>query len=88
MSHSGTQHETETQATKRDPLPPLWEGTDDMWDSLFLPMVTELDLPSKRGRHRANSRKCLDGMIYRARTGCYWNHLSDKRECSDPAIQP
>lgn len=29
------------------------------------------------GRSRADQRKCLDGMIYRARTGCQWNRLPE-----------
>ena len=46
-----------------------------MWNHLFLPLLAELDPPSKMGRPRADQRKCLDGMIYRARTGCQWNQL-------------
>lgn len=66
---------TEPGIDKREPLPTIWEVSDAMWDNLFLPLLTELDPPSKMGRPRADQRQCLDGMIYRARTGCQWNKL-------------
>lgn len=59
----------------REPLPTIWEVSDALWEKLLLPLLTELDPPSPMGRPRADQRKCLDGMIYRARTGCQWNHL-------------
>jgi putative transposase len=30
------------------------------------------------GRPRADPRRCLDGILYRARTGCQWNQLPNK----------
>lgn len=65
----------ENQVTSREPLPTIWEVPEALWEKLFLPLLTELDPPSKMGRPRADQRRCLDGMIYRARTGCQWNHL-------------
>ena len=65
----------EDQVTPREPLPTIWEVPEALWEKLFLPLLTELDPPSKIGRPRADQRRCLDGMIYRARTGCQWNHL-------------
>ena len=65
----------ENQTEPRKPLPTIWEAPDTLWEKLFLPLLTELDPPSLMGRPRADQRKCLDGMIYRARTGCQWNHL-------------
>ena len=56
-------------------MPTIWEVPEALWDKLFLPLLTELDPPSKMGRPRADQRRCLDGMIYRACTGCQWNHL-------------
>ncbi len=56
-------------------MPTIWEAPDALWEKLFLPLLTELDPPSRMGRPRADQRRCLDGMIYRARTGCQWNHL-------------
>ena len=67
-----------TEPAPRAPLPTIWEVADPMWDKIFLPLLLELDPPSRMGRPRANQRKCLDGMIYRARTGCQWNRLPEK----------
>jgi len=49
-----------------------------MCENVFLPLLRERDPPSRIGRPRADQRKCLDGVIYRARTGCQWNQLPDK----------
>ncbi len=75
MSRPKNQATPETQGEPREPLPTIWEAPDALWEKLFLPLLTELDPPSRMGRPRADQRKCLDGMIYRARTGCQWNHL-------------
>ena len=32
----------------------------------------------RMGRPRVDPRRCLDGMLYRARTGCQWNQLPEK----------
>jgi len=69
---------TEKLAESREPLPTIWEVPDAMWERLFAPLLAELDPPSRTGRPRADQRKCLDGMIYRARTGCQWNHLPER----------
>jgi transposase len=59
----------------RNELPTIWEVPDALWEKIIEPILTEFDPPSKRGRPRADSRRCLNGIIYRARTGCQWNHL-------------
>jgi len=59
----------------RETLPTIWQVSDAMWEHFFLPLMSQLDPPSRMGRARADQRKCLDGMIYRARTGCQWNRL-------------
>ena len=59
----------------RETLPTIWQVSDAMWEHFFLPLMNELDPPSPMGRPRADPRRCLEGMIYRARTGCQWNHL-------------
>jgi hypothetical protein len=67
-----------TQSAKtrpRNELPTVWEVPDALWEKIVEPILTEFDPPHKRGRPRADSRLCLNGMIYRARTGCQWNHL-------------
>lgn len=65
-------------AAPREPLPTIWEIPDALWDNLFLPLLAEFDPPSRMGRPRADQRRCLDGMIYRARTGCQWNRLPER----------
>lgn len=75
MSHPENQDAPEHQVASREPLSTIWQAPDALWEKLFLPLLTELDPPSPMGRPRADQRRCLDGMIYRARTGCQWNHL-------------
>ena len=59
-------------------LDTIWEVPDALWDKIIKPVLDEFDPPKKTGRPRANPRKCLDGIIYRARTGCQWNQLPKK----------
>lgn len=65
----------ENQPQVNETLSTVWEVSDALWDSFFVPLLTEFDPPPKMGRPRADQRKCLNGIIYRARTGCQWNHL-------------
>ena len=65
-------------SSRRDELPTFWEVPDALWEHFFAPLLAEVDPPPKRGRPRADQRKCLNGIIYRARTGCQWNQLPDK----------
>ena len=67
-----------TEPAPRAPLPTIWEVAGPMWDNVFLPLLQELDPPPRMGRPRVDQRRCLDGMIYRARTGCQWNRLPEK----------
>lgn len=69
---------SENPTPPREPLPTIWEVSDAMWERLFLPLLKELDPPSATGRPRVDQRRCLDGMIYRARTGCQWNKLPER----------
>jgi putative transposase len=71
-------NQPESQAQEREPLPTIWEVTDAIWDNLLQPLLSELDPPRKMGRPRADQRRCLEGMIYRARTGCQWNQLPER----------
>jgi transposase len=59
----------------RNELPTVWEVPDALWEKFFLPLLTEFDPTPRMGRPRADPRRCLSGIIYRARTGCQWNHL-------------
>ncbi len=38
-------------------------------------MILELDPPHLKGRKRVGQRKMLEGIIFRMRSGCQWNHL-------------
>ena len=59
-------------------LPTIWEVPDSLWEKIVQPILSEFDPPKQKGRPRADQRRCLDGIIYRARTGCQWNRLPDK----------
>jgi putative transposase len=60
---------------KRKPrMGTLWEVTDELWARIE-PLLDELDAPKRRGRKRVDRRRVLDGIIFRLRTGCQWNHL-------------
>jgi transposase len=71
-------NDTSTGLKNTEPLPTIWEVTDAMWTGFFLPIINHLDPAFTRGRPRTDLRRCLDGMIYRARTGCQWNQLPEK----------
>jgi putative transposase len=55
-------------------LPTLWHVPDDLW-TVIAKILNELDPPCLTGRSRIDQRKALNGILYRARTGCQWNHL-------------
>src|SRR5260221_2779155 len=63
-----------TQNTLNPSLPTIWTVPDDLWEIVQC-LLDRFDPPNKRGRKRINARKALNGMIYRMRTGCQWNHL-------------
>jgi putative transposase len=55
-------------------LPTIWNCPDDLW-KLIKPVLDELDPPHRGHRQRTDPRRALDGIIYRMRSGCQWNHL-------------
>lgn len=62
--------------TKRrvtDP-PTIWNCPDDLW-KLIKSIIDDLDPPHRGHRQRTDPRRALDGIIYRMRSGCQWNHL-------------
>jgi len=61
-----------------DTLATIWEVPDALWHKIIVPVLNELDPAAKTGRPRANQRTCLNGVLYRARTGCQWNQLPEK----------
>jgi putative transposase len=63
--------------TEGTQLPTIWEVPDDLWERIEI-LIDEYDPPKPTGRKRENARKILNGIIYRFRTGCQWNHLPEK----------
>ena len=61
---------------KKKPLPTIWNVPDPLWE-LIEKVLAVYDPPAKTGRKRSNERRAFDGVIYRMRTGCQWNHLPD-----------
>jgi len=59
---------------KKQPLPTLWNVPDPLWE-LIEKVLNVYDPPAKKGRKRSDPRLAFDGIIYRMRTGCQWNHL-------------
>ena len=59
---------------KPKPLPTIWNVPDPLWE-LIKKVLAVYDPPAKTGRKRADERLAFDGVIYRMRTGCQWNHL-------------
>ena len=59
---------------KSEALATIWEVLDDLWEQIH-PVILELAPPKDRGRKRVHSRRILDGIIFRMRTGCHWNRL-------------
>ena len=59
---------------KSETLPTIWEIPDDLWERIE-PVILELDPPKAKGRKRVSQRKMLEGVIFRMRSSCQWNHL-------------
>ena len=55
-------------------LPTIWEVPDDLWERIEW-LLEEYDPPKTTGRSRTDARRLLDGIIFRFRTGCQWNHI-------------
>ena len=56
------------------PLETIWEIPDAAWERLQ-PILAETYPAKSTGRGRIDFRKAIDGIIFRMRTGCQWNHL-------------
>lgn len=55
-------------------LPTIWEVPDGLWERVEW-LLREYDPPKTTGRSRTNARGILNGIIFRFRTGCQWNHI-------------
>ncbi len=58
------------------PLETIWEIPDDLWEKIE-PVILEGNPPKSTGRKRVNPRPILNGIIFRLRSGCQWNHLPE-----------
>jgi putative transposase len=56
---------------KSGELETVWEVPDELWAEIK-GILDEVDPPRRIGRPR------IDGIIYRLRSGCQWNHLPEK----------
>ena len=61
-------------AKRKRRMATLWEVPDGLWERIE-PLLNQLDPPKRRGRRRVDRRRVLDGIIFRLRTGCQWNHI-------------
>ena len=55
-------------------LETIWENPDAAWQRLQ-PILAEAYPAKPTGRSRIDFRKAINGIIFRMRTGCQWNHL-------------
>jgi putative transposase len=55
------------------PLPTIWELPDELWERVE-PILARHYPPAPTGRPRADLRRVLDGIVFRLRSGCQWNH--------------
>lgn len=61
-------------AKRNRSLATLWEVPDELWLRIE-PLLNRLEPLAATGRKRENRRRVLDGIIFRLRTGCQWNHI-------------
>jgi transposase len=63
--------------TPTKPLPTIWEIPDELWRRIE-PILKEFWPRKATGRHVANWRKMLNGIIFRLRSGCQWEKLPER----------
>ena len=59
---------------KQRTMDTIWEVPDELWKEIE-PLLLAADPPKSTGRKRADQRQMLNGIIFRLRSGCQWNHL-------------
>lgn len=52
----------------------IWEVPDALWERIE-PILEDYWPTRRTGRKHAKWRRCLNGIIFRMRTGCQWNQL-------------
>ncbi len=50
-------------------------GVTDALSAHLAPVIAELYPPKPTGRSRIDTRRTLDAILFRVRSGCQWNHL-------------
>ena len=76
-TESDQPEDREEKEESQKPLPTIWQVPDPLWE-LIEKVLSVYDPPKRRGRPRIDQRRALDGIIYRARTGCQWNQLPNE----------
>jgi putative transposase len=59
------------------PLGTIWEIPDELWRRIE-PILKEYWPRKATGRHVANWRKMLNGIIFRMRSGCQWEKMPER----------
>lgn len=59
---------------EQQPLETIWEIPDGLWEKIQRVLLAA-DPPKTTGRKRVDQRQMLNGIIFRLRSGCQWNHL-------------
>jgi putative transposase len=59
---------------EREPLATIWHVDDELWAEVRR-VLEEYDPPARYGPERIDQRAAFDGVIFRMRSGCQWNHL-------------
>src|SRR5205809_8099613 len=62
------------KASKGKPLGTIWAVPDPLWERVR-PILQEFWPAKRTGRHHANWRKALNGIIFRRRSGCQLEKL-------------
>ncbi len=56
------------------PEPTIWKIPDDVWEIAV--EILDREYPKRvKGHRRVELRPIINGVLYRLRTGCQWNHL-------------
>ena len=61
-------------AKRKRRMATLWEVPDELWRRIEI-LLEEQDPPKHTGRKRSDLRRIMDGIIFRLRTSCQWNHI-------------
>lgn len=55
-------------------MPTVWEVSDEAW-AVIERVLDEVYPKKPKGHQRVDLRRVLNGIIFRLRSGCQWNHL-------------